>query len=93
MNKRQQSIVDRYHASDMTELYHAYKSVSSKKCEAWDKCKKIYADHETRISPLKVIGAGSFRFSAGFEFTDPDAGHIRFCYISDADCGGEEWDE
>ena len=91
MNKRQAAVVDSYERSDKTELYHAYHSVSARKMQAWEDCKKIYAEHETRISELRILGANSFQFSAGFEFTDPENGQIRFCYITKS--GVEEWDE
>jgi len=91
MNKRQAAIVDSFERSNMTELYHAYHSASARKMQAWEDCKKIYAEHETRISTLRIIGANSFQFSAGFEFTAPETGEVRFCYITKN--GVEEWDE
>ena len=86
MTKRQRDIVDSFERSNMTELYHAYHSASAKKMKAWENCKRIYAEHATRI-----IGANSFQFSAGFEFTAPTTGEVRFCYITKN--GVEEWDE
>lgn len=91
MNKRQAAIVDSYERSDKTELYHAYHSVSAEKLKGWEKCKRIYAEHETRISELRILGANSFKFSAGFEFTAPETGEVRFCYITKDSV--EEWDE
>ena len=91
MTKRQRDIVDSFERSNMTELYHAYHSVSARKMQAWEDCKRIYAEHETRISTLRIIGANSFQFSAGFEFTAPETGEVRFCYITKS--GVEEWDE
>ena len=91
MNKRQAAIVDSFDRSNMTELYYAYHSVSARKMQAWENCKKIYAEHETSISTLRIIGANSFQFSAGFEFTAPTTGEVRFCYITKN--GVEEWDE
>lgn len=91
MNKRQAAIVASFERSNMTELYHAYHSVSARKIQAWKDCKRIYAEHRTRITELRIIGANSFQFSAGFEFTAPETGEVRFCYITKN--GVEEWDE
>lgn len=91
MNKRQAAIVETYERSDRTELYHAYHSMSAKKVEAWENCKRIFAEHETHISELRILGANSFQFSAGFEFINPETGQICFCYITKS--GVEEWVE
>lgn len=74
MNKRQKQILDRYRESNMFNLYDAYSTFSRAKSTAWERCREIAYDtsKENVISPLKILGANSFQFSAGFTYTTPE---------------------
>ncbi len=78
MTKVNKAIVDAYHWSDKTNLYMAYGSVSAKKVEAWNHCKELC--EQKNGWGLKVIGANSFFFSAGFMFEEE--GVTKLMYIT-----------
>lgn len=65
--------------SDCTELYDAYGKCSKKKRNAWQHCKDLQKEYNGR--DLKIISHNSYKFTAGFEFVDPDTGEIMFMYI------------
>ena len=81
MTQRQQSVVDRYNRSSMTELYEAYGKFSGKKREAWDKCKALRYKHKGK--DLKIISANRYQFSAGCTYTN-DEGKKCLLYITKA---------
>lgn len=81
MNKRQKEVYERWLASYDYSLYDAYDRFSEAKAEAWKYCeerKKEKCGHG-----LKVIGANSCFFSAGFEFEEEGAN--KFMYITHTD--------
>ena len=84
MNQRDLGIVRRYQESNMFNLDDAYGRYSREKREAWNKCRRIYHERpepDSVRSPLKVIGANTFQFSAGFSYT---TAHLEtfFVYIT-----------
>ena len=80
MNKRDRKIVEAYEWSDKYSLYRAYRSFSGKKAEAWEHCESLCREKEG--TGLKVIGANSSFFTAGFLFDDGK----KLMYIT-------KWDE
>ena len=54
----------RYLCSDMYDIYDAYKTPSSRKRLAWKDCQRLRDEEGGRN--LKIIGANSMVFSAGF---------------------------
>ena len=80
-NQRDLGIIESYERSSMYDLWDAYGSFSYAKKLAWDRCLRIYHEYTCVIpnkpstydikSPLKVIGANTFQFSAGFIVTTP----------------------
>lgn len=78
MNQRDRKILTRYHMSDKLNLWMAYSSFSREKARAWDYCE--YLCKEKGGTGLKVIGANSSFFSAGFMFEED--GHEKFMYIT-----------
>ena len=73
-NQRDLDIIERYENSTMYDLWDAYTSFSYNKKLAWDRCLRIfyeYSDKAAYKGPLKVIGANTFTFSAGFIVTTP----------------------
>ena len=78
MNKEQHKIYMRYLLSDKHNLYEAYDSFSSKKAEACEYCKKLCSEKNGR--GLKVIGANTSFFSAGFLFEEN--GRKKLMYIT-----------
>ena len=74
----------------MFDLDDAYGRYSQAKRNAWDRCRRIYhsysgepcCNHDGNVrSPLKVIGANTFQFSAGFSYTTPQL-ETFFVYIT-----------
>ena len=78
MTKRQESIIERYRKSNYDELYKCYGRVSTEKIKAWERCKALCASHDG--SGLRVIGHGSWQFSAGFK-CEKDGKKV-LCYIT-----------
>ena len=78
MNKRLTSAYKRWQESDMDSLWKAYAHASKDKWEAWDDCRKTCFALGGR--DLKVIGANTYVFSAGFVFEKD--GVQKFCYIT-----------
>ena len=70
MTKRESQMVQSYRRATATDLYGIYTTFSSKKAEAFNYCKSLMKEHNG--SNLRVIGGGSWQFSAGFEFKDED---------------------
>ncbi|MBQ1296758.1 MAG: hypothetical protein IIY21_22125 [Clostridiales bacterium] len=81
MNKRDRKIVEAYEWSDKGSLYGAYRSFSQRKAEAWEYCERLYK--EKGGHGLKVIGANSSFFSAGFMFEED--GRKKLMYITKGD--------
>ena len=84
MNQRNLEIVRSYQRSNMFNLNDAYGRYSNKKREAWDRCRRIYHERPepgSVRSPLKVIGANSYQFSAGFSYTTNNL-ETFFVYIT-----------
>ena len=78
-NQRIRDAYQSYRMSNMENLYDAYGRPSDAKLQAWTYCRKLCYEHGGRA--LKVIGAGTFTFSAGFLFTDEN-GKACFCWIT-----------
>lgn len=72
-----QYVLGHYKAQD---IFSAYGRPSTAKIRAWKYCEQLCAEKDGR--GLVVMSANTFRFSAGFEFTDPETGAVNFCYIS-----------
>ena len=78
MTKKMESAYWRYKMSDRFNLYQAYNSFSKAKAEAWEYCEKLCEEYNGK--ELKVIGANSNFFSAGFLFEED--GKDMFMYIT-----------
>lgn len=78
MNKKMRKAYTSYLMSDRYSLYDAYGSFSKKKAEAWEYCKKLKEKYDGK--GLKVIGANSNFFSAGFLYEED--GKKKFMYIT-----------
>lgn len=78
MNKRESKAYRMYKSSDMYSLYDAYGRFSRKKAEAWEYCERLCKEKDGR--GLKVIGASTSVFSAGFEYEED--GKPMFMYIT-----------
>ena len=76
MTKRMKEAYERYLNSNNYNLYYVYNYFSSAKAEAWEYCKELCKDYGG--SDLKVIGANSNFFSAGFTFTEDDIDKFMF---------------
>ena len=77
MNKRDISICKRYAESNKTSLWYAYEKASSKKQEAWEYCQQLCKERNGK--GLKIIGANSYNFSAGFIYEEPkDVRHLMY---------------
>ena len=81
MNKRDRDIVRRYEWSDKCNLWEAYGSFSQKKAEAWEYCVALCKEKGGR--GLKVIGANTSFFTAGFLFEED--GKRKLMYITKGD--------
>ena len=74
-----------YLNSRYTDLNSAYGSVSSAKREAWDYCLRLMNDNDG--SGSRVISKNTWKFSAGFTYTDKETGKEMFMYITSGyDC-------
>ena len=69
-----------YRNSSWTELYDAYDSFSKGKVDAWKYCRDLCKQYNGR--DLKVVNRNCHKFTAGFEYTDPESGEIMFMYIT-----------
>lgn len=72
--------IDTYNRSNSYDLYDVYGTFSRAKVNAWNYCRRIC--YENNGSGLKVINHNTFIFTAGFTFTDPETGVIKFMYIT-----------
>lgn len=82
MTKREQAILKSYEDSSMENLHDAYGKFSKEKADAWERCKELckrYYGHD-----LRILGANTFFFSAGFTYTD-EFGQKCLMYITHAD--------
>lgn len=68
MNKRQQSIVNRYWKSTDTQLWHVYGRWSTAKERAFKECERIMRERDGY--GLRIIGANTSFFSVGFRTKD-----------------------
>ena len=68
MNKRQESIVNRYFNSYDTELWEVYGSFSQRKWQAFEDCKRIMKERDGY--GLRIIGHNTSFFSVGFRTKD-----------------------
>lgn len=78
MNKRNREIAGRYEASTVHSLYEAYDRFSSAKERAWRYCEDLCKKRGGH--GLKVLGANSSFFSAGFMFEEE--GKQKLMYIT-----------
>ena len=78
-NQRIWKAYQTYLMSDMENLYDAYGRFSNAKQEAWNYCRKLCYENNGR--GLKIVGAGTYTFSAGFLFTNEN-GKLCFCWIT-----------
>lgn len=78
MTKKNRSILTSYLMSDKRNLNDAYASYSTKKAAAWEYCKELCKEKNGRC--LKVIGANSNFFSAGFLYEED--GFEKLMYIT-----------
>lgn len=69
-----------YRLSNMDELYKAYGRCSAAKMRAWENCKKLCKEYNGW--GLKVLGVGSWQFSAGFLFADEETGAVKVMKIT-----------
>lgn len=81
MNKNDKAKWERYCTSTATYLWDVYGSYSSRKAEAYEKCRKKMAEMDG--FDLRIIGAGSSRFSVGWRVIENDKSY--FCYTADID--------
>ena len=79
MNKRDAEIVSSYEKSSIHNLYEAYGRFSNKKAEAWEYCEELCKESDGK--GLKILGANTSFFSAGFLFTDRE-GNECLMYIT-----------
>lgn len=79
MNKKDTEILRSYERSSTHNLYEAYGRFSNKKAEAWGYCEELCKKHDGK--GLKVFGANTNFFSAGFLFTDEE-GNECLMYIT-----------
>lgn len=84
MGKRNQnkdiSVSRQYDCSRMYELRDAYGRWSYAKQKAWEHCKDLCYEYHGR--GLKILGANSSFFSAGFLFTDEETGAEKVMKIT-----------
>ena len=71
-----------YDRSTATSLSDVYGRFSTAKARAWEYCKDLCAT--SNGWGLKVISHNTNFFSAGFLFTDPETGVVRFMFIAPA---------
>ena len=80
------AIYERYRKSDNYCLWHVYERFSREKEKAWEYCEELLKKKDGH--GLKVIGANTCFFSAGFEFEEN--GKNKFMYITHAN--DYEWE-
>lgn len=78
MNKRDENIIRSYNNSHMHCLNDAYKTTSAAKKDAWNYCESLMYRHKGH--GLKILGASTYAFSAGFMFEDE--GKPKLMYIT-----------
>jgi hypothetical protein len=78
MNSRDRSAYERYLKSEDDSLYKVYRSFSKGKADAWAYCERLCKKKEGRR--LRVIGANSNFFSAGFLYEED--GKEMFMFIT-----------
>lgn len=89
MNARMRRAYDNYKRSYNYDLWDVYTTFSRAKRDAWEYCENLcykYNGHG-----LKVIGANTMQFTAGFEYEDD--GKPMFMYITKASDTSAEIDE
>ncbi len=75
-----QANIPRYEKSSWYGLADAYGRYSYNKERAWQYCKNLMEKKDGY--GLKIISKNTFIFTAGFEFTDPETGVVKFMYIT-----------
>jgi len=70
----------RWRTSRYTDLRSAYGRYSRDKQDAWEYCEDLCKKKDG--SGLKIISRNSWKFTAGFEYPNPDTGELMFMYIS-----------
>ena len=80
MTKASEKILRNYNWSDKSNLYMAYGRFSQRKAKAWEHCEELCRSKNGW--GLKVIGANSSFFSAGFMFEED--GIRKLMYITHA---------
>lgn len=68
---------ERSEAYDLGQVYGRY---STEKGRAWRYCQDLCRKHDGER--LRVINHNTFKFTAGFQFADPETGVLRFMYIT-----------
>ena len=81
MNKKDAGILRRYEESSIRNLSEAYGRFSNRKAEAWKHCERLCKESDGK--ELKILGANTNFFSAGFLFTDEE-GNECLMYITHA---------
>lgn len=69
-----------YKRSNATDLSDVYGRYSTAKAVAWNYCKELMAKNDGW--GLRIISHNGFMFTAGFEFSDPETGVLKFMYIT-----------
>lgn len=72
--------ISTYNRSEADSLRKVYGRYSDKKERAWDYCKDLCRRYSGER--LRVLSHNSFIFTAGFRFTDPETGVLRFMFIT-----------
>lgn len=83
MTTRESNALSRYAdylRSSATDLSHAYDRYSTAKAQAWRYCENLMEKHDGW--GLRVISHNCFMFTAGFMFTDPETGVLKFMYVT-----------
>ena len=76
--KQMKAAYRNYIASDILNIYQAYRKPSSKKANAWEWCKDLCRKYDGES--LKVVSYNDNYFTAGFEFEKD--GKRYFCWIT-----------
>ena len=72
--------IEQWRASKATKLSDVYGRYSKAKENAFEYCKELC--HKLDGRDLKIVSHTVPKFTAGFEFTDPDTGVVKFMYIT-----------
>lgn len=78
--KTAQANIAKWRDSRYTDLRSAYGRYSKDKQDAWEYCEDLCRKKDG--SGLRIISRNSWKFTAGFTYTDPTTGEFMFMYIS-----------